>query len=272
MAYVSCPHCGTELENDGTLAGQAVECPGCRHQLQMPPTAEPIVRVPGRRQKKASLAIVVVLFGGFAVILMFGVLAVALYVSGVFHGAEKSQGKSPVSLKTTKNDPIQYSDKPESKKKEIKTEPKGTDGKTDEEQTKANTKKQMEQLEQLLEARRQEKERRLAELDQNEAAQVIAIENEINQIKKKIATNEQSMARMIAQRKSLDSLPKSKLPNPSREVMEIERKAKEEWFRVQQAYREAQAKFQGDLIAAEQRLKNVRDQFQKKRLSVLAGS
>ena len=33
---VACPQCGTNLQNDVTVAGQVVACPQCRTQLQMP--------------------------------------------------------------------------------------------------------------------------------------------------------------------------------------------------------------------------------------------
>ncbi len=33
---VPCPYCGTALWDDGSLAGQEVECPRCRGRLRMP--------------------------------------------------------------------------------------------------------------------------------------------------------------------------------------------------------------------------------------------
>ena len=33
---VACPHCGSQLVNDGTLAGRVVACPHCTGQFQMP--------------------------------------------------------------------------------------------------------------------------------------------------------------------------------------------------------------------------------------------
>ena len=43
---VTCPHCQTQLLNDGTLQGQWVVCPHCQGRLQIPPepVAPPLVQ------------------------------------------------------------------------------------------------------------------------------------------------------------------------------------------------------------------------------------
>lgn len=41
---VNCPHCGSEITNDGSLAGRVVSCPGCALHFQMPTV--PVAQVP----------------------------------------------------------------------------------------------------------------------------------------------------------------------------------------------------------------------------------
>lgn len=43
MHTVPCPHCGTALSNDPEFAGQMVQCPECKRQFVMPPSAPPIL-------------------------------------------------------------------------------------------------------------------------------------------------------------------------------------------------------------------------------------
>ena len=46
MYQITCPYCSNPLVNDGTFAGQVVQCPRCGGQMQMPGMAAPPVPPP----------------------------------------------------------------------------------------------------------------------------------------------------------------------------------------------------------------------------------
>ncbi|MBY0232271.1 MAG: hypothetical protein K2W96_23575 [Gemmataceae bacterium] len=113
MQIVQCPHCPTQLSNDGSLSGQTVSCSACGGMLQMPPLTTPKRQTPplpqenaltfdepvessvirrraSRRGRQTKSTGLLFLLGGLALLI---VMLVALWAAGVFtqRGAERPQ-------------------------------------------------------------------------------------------------------------------------------------------------------------------------------------
>lgn len=82
MQLVACPHCSHQLQDDGTLRGQAVACPACGGQFQMPQlvVARQGLVIPRRRTDYTGVIVVAVALA------LTGVVAAAIVVNGGLDG------------------------------------------------------------------------------------------------------------------------------------------------------------------------------------------
>lgn len=108
MQKVHCPHCSTELTNDGSLSGQLATCAACHGLFQMPAllaappvepeagpafeeASEPDSEAPRRRKRPVGSA-GFTLFAVVALVilpLITLVVGISLIASGTFRGKEQ---------------------------------------------------------------------------------------------------------------------------------------------------------------------------------------
>ena len=101
MQIVQCPHCLSELANDGSLAGQAATCAACGQLFQMPALAQPVaVAAPSesafelpRRRKQAGNAgfTAFVVFALLILPLITLIIGLGLILSGGFRGTQQER-------------------------------------------------------------------------------------------------------------------------------------------------------------------------------------